>query len=115
MTVVQQHDDLFAQRRNHSAWKLLAADNPPLVIGFLDRVFLTPHVRQLPGAELAEVLEDHLYALHAAGATAYRKTAEAYLTGWVDAKNGWLRRSSARSRLAPVAPVSSPASVPGQV
>ncbi|WNV74346.1 hypothetical protein [Geodermatophilus sp. DSM 44513] len=34
MTVVQQHDDLVAQRRSHAAWKLLAADNAPLIIGF---------------------------------------------------------------------------------
>ncbi|MPQ99597.1 DUF3375 family protein [Modestobacter sp. I12A-02628] len=66
MDVVQQHDDLLAQRRNHSAWKLLVADNAPLVIGFLDRVFLTPNVRQLPGPELTEALEDHLHPLRGA-------------------------------------------------
>ncbi|SFF45335.1 DUF3375 domain-containing protein [Blastococcus tunisiensis] len=92
MDVVQQHDDLLAQRRNHSAWKLLVADNAPLVIGFLDRVFLTPNVRQLPGPELTEALEDHLHPLRGADTAAYPKAAEAYLADWADARNGWLRR-----------------------
>lgn len=93
MTAVQQHDDVAAHRRRHPAWKLLAADNAPLILGFLDRAFLTPNVRQLPAPQLFEALEDHLYALRRVDPDAYPRTAEAYVADWTDSKNGWLRRS----------------------
>lgn len=93
MTAVQQYDDLAAHRRGHPAWKLLAADNAPLILGFLDRAFLTPNVRQLPAPQLLEALEDHLYALRRVDSDAYPKTAEAYVADWADPRNGWLRRS----------------------
>jgi flagellar motility protein MotE (MotC chaperone) len=88
--VAQQHGELAAQRRNNAAWRLLVADNAPLILGFLDRVFLTPNVRQLPGPELVDALDDHLWALRAAEAEAYPKDAEAYLGDWVEKR--WLRR-----------------------
>jgi flagellar motility protein MotE (MotC chaperone) len=92
-TALEQHDDLAGLRRAHPAWRLLSADNAPLVLGFLDRVFLTPNVRVLPGPELYEALDDHLYALRAADPSAYPKSAEAYIAAWADPKTGWLRRS----------------------
>jgi hypothetical protein len=71
MTVLQQHDDLAAQRKSHPAWRLLAADNAPLVLSFLDRVFLAPNVRQLPGPELVEALDDHLLAVRVGDPNSY--------------------------------------------
>jgi flagellar motility protein MotE (MotC chaperone) len=88
--VAQQHDELASRRRDNAAWRLLVADNAPLILGFLDRVFLTPNVRQLPGPELVDALDDHLWALRAADAEVYPKDAEAYLGDWVEKK--WLRR-----------------------
>ncbi len=93
MTAVQQHDDLAAQRRGHPAWKLLVADNAPMILGVLERVFLAPNVRQLAQPQLLEALEDHLYALRRVDPAAYPKTPEAYLSDWADPKNNWLRRS----------------------
>lgn len=92
MDAQQRHDDLVALRKNHPAWRLLAADNAPLVIGFLERVFLAPNVRRLAGPELLEALEDHLYALRTIAPDAYPKTPEAYVADWSDPRNGWLRR-----------------------
>jgi hypothetical protein len=92
MTVVDQHDKLAAQRRGHPAWRLLSADNAPLVLGFLQRVFLEPNVRQLPGPELIEALDDHLYALRTVDPRAYPKTPEAYLADWSDPGTMWMRR-----------------------
>jgi flagellar motility protein MotE (MotC chaperone) len=92
-SALQQHDDLAGLRRTHPAWRLLSADNAALILGFLDRVFLTPNVRVLPGPELHEALDDHLYALRAGDPSAYPKSAEAYVADWADPKIGWLRRS----------------------
>ena len=88
--VAQQHDETAAQRRNNPAWRLLVAENAPLILGFLDRVFLTPNVRQMPSPELVDALDDHLWALRAADAEVYPKDAEGYLGDWVEKK--WLRR-----------------------
>ncbi|WP_236830106.1 DUF3375 domain-containing protein [Blastococcus sp. KM273128] len=93
MRALQQHDELAAQRHGHPAWRLLVADNAPLVLGFLDRVFLTPNVRLMPGPELIEALEDQLFAVRRGNPDAYPKTPEAYLADWSDPKNGWLRKS----------------------
>jgi hypothetical protein len=88
--VVQQHDELASQRRNNAAWRLLVADHAPLILGFLDRVFLTANARQLPGPELVDALDDHLWALRGADSQVYPKDAESYLGDWVEKK--WLRR-----------------------
>ncbi len=90
MTALATHDELAAQRRGHPAWRLLAADNAPLILGFLASVFLTPNLRLLAGPELLETLDDHLPALRTGDADTYPKSAEAYVADWVDAK--WLRR-----------------------
>src|SRR4051794_20840951 len=90
MVTVDEHARLAAQRHDHPAWRLLAADHAPLVLGFLDRVFLTPNVRQLPAPELIDALDDHLWALRTIDADVYPKDADAYLADWVDRK--WLRR-----------------------
>lgn len=93
MNVRERHDELTALRRKHPAWRLLAADNAALAIGFLESVFLTPNVRQLPGPELRDLLADHLEALRGITADgAYPKSAESYLADWSDARAGWLRR-----------------------
>ena len=54
---------LDLQRRQHPAWRLLAADSAPLVASFLHRVFVVPNVRVMAQSNLAEALEDTLYPL----------------------------------------------------
>lgn len=91
--MVLRHDQLIAWRANHPAWRLLAADNAPMVISFLSRTFLEPNVRSLPRTELLEVLEDHLDTLRRAGGD-YQRTADAYVDAWSNPKTGrWLRRT----------------------
>jgi len=92
MSSQQRHDDLVALRHNHPAWRLLAAGSAPLVVGFLDATFLKPNVRELPGPELVEALEDHLHALRGVDSHTYPKTAGEYLADWSDPRTGWLRR-----------------------
>jgi hypothetical protein len=66
----QCFEDFFAQtatldalRSHHPAWQLLRSDHAPLVASFLHRVFVVSHVRAMAVADLAEALEDALYAL----------------------------------------------------
>ena len=45
-------------RRQHPAWRLLAAEHAALVASFLHRSFITPNVRVMAQADLAEALEN---------------------------------------------------------
>ncbi|HET9127048.1 MAG TPA: DUF3375 domain-containing protein [Propionibacteriaceae bacterium] len=91
-SALDRHDELVGLRRGHPAWRLLGADNAPLTLGFLERVFLTPNVRQMPGPDLADALADHLTALRRADPAAYPKEPEAYIADWSEPSSGWLRR-----------------------
>ncbi len=87
------HSTLATLRDRHPAWRLLASQHAPLVASFLHRVFVVPNVRVMSEADLAEALEDELYALRERhGADAYPKTAQAYLNDWAGPDKGWLRK-----------------------
>jgi flagellar motility protein MotE (MotC chaperone) len=80
-------------RDRHCAWRLLASPHAPLVASFLHRVFVAPNVRVMSEADLAEALEDELFALREQlGADAYPKGAPEYLNDWTAPDKGWLRK-----------------------
>jgi len=80
-------------RQNHPAWRLLRSDNAPLVTAFLQRVFITPNLRVMAQADLAEALEDELFALRQQlGAESFPKAALDYLNDWASPAKGWLRK-----------------------
>jgi hypothetical protein len=80
-------------RQNHPAWRLLRSDHAPLVAGFLHRVFITPNVRVMAQSDLAETLEDELFALRERlGAEIFPKQALDYLNDWAATEKGWLRK-----------------------
>ncbi len=84
---------LDALRTHHPAWRLLRSDHAPLVASFLHRVFVTPNVRVMAAADLAEALEDELYALRLhLGESAFPKPALEYLNDWAAPDKGWLRK-----------------------
>ena len=84
---------LEALRTHHPAWRLLRSDHAPLVASFLHRVFIEPNVRVMPAADLAEALEDELYALRQQlGEESFPKSALAYLDDWAAPDKGWLRK-----------------------
>jgi len=86
-------DTLEALRRQHPAWRLLAADSAPLVASFLHRVFVQPNQRSISQADLAEALEDTLYSLRQQrGTTAWPKSALEYLNDWAANDKAWLRK-----------------------
>ncbi|MEK6698700.1 MAG: DUF3375 domain-containing protein [Nitrospirota bacterium] len=80
-------------RQSHPAWRLLRSDHAPLVASFLQRVFIAPNVRVMAQADLAEALEDELFALRERlGADAFPKSALDYLNDWAGTEKGWLRK-----------------------
>ena len=84
---------LDMQRRQHPAWRLLAADSAPLVASFLHRVFVVPNVRVMAQSNVAEALEDTLYGLREQlGTKAFPKSAQEYLNDWAANDKGWLRK-----------------------
>ena len=84
---------LDALRTHHPAWRLLRSDHAALVAGFLHRAFVAPNVRGMAAADLAEALEDTLYALRQQlGESAFPKPALEYLNDWAAPDKGWLRK-----------------------
>ena len=84
---------LDALRNYHPAWRLLRSDHAPLVASFLHRVFVLPNVRIISAADLAETLEDELYALRQRlGPEAFPKDAIDYLNDWASPEKSWLRK-----------------------
>lgn len=87
------HTTLVTLRDRHPAWRLLASPHAPLAASFLHRVFVTPNVRVMSEADLAETLEDELFALREQlGPEAYPKGAPEYLNDWAAPDKGWLRK-----------------------
>ena len=77
------YDALDHLRRSHSAWRLLRSDHAALVASFLNRVFIAPNERVLAQSDLAEALEDELYAIRErSGADAFPKAALAFESLW---------------------------------
>jgi hypothetical protein len=84
---------LNALRTYHPAWRLLRSDHAALVASFLHRVFVAPNQRVMAAADLAELLEDELYALRLQlGDAAFPKAAIDYLNDWAAPDKGWLRK-----------------------
>jgi hypothetical protein len=80
-------------RQSHPAWRLLRSDHAPLIASFLQRVFITPNVRVIVQADLAEALEDELFALREQlGEQAFPKPALDYLNDWAAPEKAWLRK-----------------------
>ena len=87
------HSTLSALRDHHPAWRLLASPHAPLAASFLHRAFVAPNARTMSEADLAEALEDELFALREQlGAESYPKGALEYLNDWASPDKGWLRK-----------------------
>ncbi len=91
--VALDYFDLQEMRRNHPAWRLMYADNGPLITSFLDRAFRTENERALSESELSLRLEDFLFSLREIeGDDAYPRAARSYLDEWAHVEKGWLRK-----------------------
>jgi hypothetical protein len=90
---VLNFEEISWLRGNSPAWRLLCADNAPLILGFLEQVFVTENVRSISAAELASRLDEELYALNERlGDRTFPRPAKAYLDDWAAPEAGWLRK-----------------------
>jgi flagellar motility protein MotE (MotC chaperone) len=90
---VLRFDEIEWLRANSPAWKLLCAGNAPLVLSFLEQVFVTENVRSISAGELESRLDDVLYALNQPDdAPRFPRPAKAYLDDWAAPESGWLRK-----------------------
>ena len=87
------YDTLDYLRAHHPAWRLLRSDHAALVASFLHRVFIEPNERTLAQSNLAEALEDELFALRERlGTDTFPRPALDYLNDWTSPEKGWLRK-----------------------
>jgi Protein of unknown function (DUF3375) len=88
------HLDEISWLHEHSpAWRLLCDDSAPLILSFIEKVFVEDNVRAISASALAGRLDDELYAAYERlGHGALRKPATAYLEDWAAPGAGWLRK-----------------------
>lgn len=86
-------DEVSWLRKHSPAWRLLSADNAPLILSFFERIFVTENIRAISAADLTSRLDDELYAVNErAGERLFPKTPKAYLEDWAAPQAGWLRK-----------------------
>lgn len=87
------YEEIASLRAISPAWRLLRADNAPLVLSFLSQVFVDDNVREISASQLIARLDDELFALNERlGEDAYPKSAKAYLDDWSSMDSAWLRK-----------------------
>ncbi|MEH0059726.1 DUF3375 domain-containing protein [Auritidibacter ignavus] len=84
-------------RRLNPAWKLLRAQNAPLILSFLGRHFIEENHGATAASTLAGALDDELYGLNDQAFSLdepapYPKDPTDYLEDWAADDSGWLRR-----------------------
>lgn len=85
--------DVSFLREHDAAWRLLRADNAPLILSFLHRVFVEGNARSISATELISLLDDELYAFNERmGERTFPKPAREYLNDWARPEVGWLRK-----------------------
>jgi hypothetical protein len=87
------YDYLDRLKKTHPSWRLLSADSAPLVISFLERVFIDQNIRSIKESYLEEKLEDylvHIRSIH--GSDSYPRKAGDYLDDWSESTHGWVRK-----------------------
>ena len=57
-------DEISSMRKHSAAWRLLRADNAPLMLSFFEKVFVAGNIRSISGPDLVSRLDDELYALN---------------------------------------------------
>ncbi|MEE9492668.1 MAG: DUF3375 domain-containing protein [Gammaproteobacteria bacterium] len=86
--------DLSQLSKTHPAWRLLQAEHAPLIISFLDQVFIEPNIRVMSQADLVSRLEDVLFQLRdeAGDEGLFPRSAKGYLDDWAQPEKGWLSK-----------------------
>ncbi len=85
--------DLITTKKTHPTWRLMTADNGPLIISFLDRVFREENLRQINEDDLKMRLEDYLFYLRdGRDEDPFPRSAADYLAEWTSPGRDWLRK-----------------------
>jgi len=89
-----QYHDLVHLSKHHPAWRLLAAEHAPLIISFIDQVFLRANIRDMSQADLVSRLDDVLYQLRqqANDEKLFPRSSREYLDEWAQPDKGWLSK-----------------------
>jgi hypothetical protein len=88
-----EYQNLATLRRDHPAWRLLAAQHAPLVCSVLNRHFVQPNVRTMAREDLISKVEDDLFQLREQlGEDAFPRSASQYLDEWASDDTAWLRK-----------------------
>ncbi|QDP94871.1 DUF3375 domain-containing protein [Microlunatus elymi] len=86
-------ETIAALQERHPTWRLLRAQNAPLILSFLGGHFVEQNNGATPAGRLADALEDQLSLLRTGDdESRFAKTAEDYLYDWSQPESGWLRR-----------------------
>lgn len=83
---------LRSLRGHHPAWRLLCADQAPLLAAFFYREFLAPHRRGIEAQEILDDLDMFLYDVRQQEHDGLARSPQEYLDLWTDADHGWLRK-----------------------
>lgn len=88
------YEYLLRLKQTHVTWRLLHADNAPLILSFFYHVFIAANRRNYPYSELISKLDDYLYQLRQdyKNETLYPKSAKAYIEDWCHNDNAYLRK-----------------------
>jgi hypothetical protein len=93
LTLTFNHDHIRYLRQHHPILRLLAAQNLPLIAGFLYQAFVEPNRREIRQAELEVLLDDYLDALRSQESEgAYPRLARQYLDEWTQPALPFLRK-----------------------
>ncbi|MBB0969021.1 DUF3375 domain-containing protein [Dietzia aerolata] len=81
-------------RDTHPAWRMLRADQAPLLLSFLGRFFVDESRGASPAGQIIDALDDELYVLNSGSPDAppYPRPAADYLADWAAPEYGYLRR-----------------------
>ncbi len=81
-------------RDTHPAWRMLRADQAPLLLSFLGRFFVDESRGASPAGQIIDALSDELYAVNSASphAPPHPRSAADYLADWAAPEYGYLRR-----------------------
>ena len=89
MSLAAAHARYDRMLSEQAAWRLLRADNAPLVLAFLAELFSGEDEGEVEFSRARTALDAHLAALRAQGRWDAETSAGAYLNAWIRA--GWLR------------------------
>ncbi|MFC4313021.1 DUF3375 domain-containing protein [Steroidobacter flavus] len=86
------HDTLDRMRQSHPAWRVLVADNAPLILGFFIISFIRPNRRAISAPEITAQLSSYLDHLREVYPERYPRSAREYLEEWAAPNRAYVRK-----------------------